>query len=120
MSGNGSMRIENAAVKNVVVRIVEGSAQPKEFALSQNYPNPFNPTTRLTVEMPKTAILDVSVFDVLGRKINTLLQGEQSAGYHTVEWNGTDAQGLAVPTGMYFVRMTSEEFNTVRKIMLLK
>ena len=121
MTGTGSVRITNASVKMLVVKLVEGVVSvPKAFALSQNYPNPFNPTTRVSVEMPKSAEVEVAVYDILGQKIATLLSGQQGAGYHTVEWNGTNQAGLNVPSGTYFIRMISENYTKVQKVMLMK
>jgi hypothetical protein len=119
MVGTGSKVISDASVKTVVVRVSNGTT-PKEFALSQNYPNPFNPTTRFRVDVAKASQVEVSVYDVLGRKIVTLLNGEKAEGAYTMEWNGLDAQGLSVPTGMYLIRMTAGEFNATQKVMLLK
>ncbi|MGA2624212.1 MAG: FlgD immunoglobulin-like domain containing protein, partial [Bacteroidota bacterium] len=116
----GSMKITNPSVKSLVLRFAEGRPMPKEFALSQNYPNPFNPTTRFNVDVPKTTNVDVIVYNILGQRVATLLSGIQSAGYHTVEWDGRDAHGLVVPSGMYFVRMTADQFTSVRKAMMLK
>jgi flagellar hook assembly protein FlgD len=93
---------------------------PKEFALSQNYPNPFNPTTHFSVDIPRSSAVDVTVYDVLGRKITTLMSGEQEAGYHIMEWDSKDSHGLTVPSGVYMVRMTAGDFNAVKKIMLMK
>ena len=102
------------------LKVGEGVPLPKEFALGQNYPNPFNPVTRIMVEMPKDAVVDVAVYDIVGRRVATILSGEQAAGYHLVEWNGQNASGQSVSSGMYFVRMTSEQFTAVRKVMLMK
>jgi len=60
------------------------------------------------------------VFDILGRKVATLISGELQAGYKTIEWDGRDFNGNASTTGMYFVRMTAGDFSEVQKIMLLK
>ncbi len=120
LNNTGSIQITNASVKSLVLRLVDGVAVPKEFALSQNYPNPFNPTTRFNVDVPKTTNVDVIVYNILGQKVATLMTGLQSAGYHTVEWDGRDAHGLVVPSGMYFVRMSADQFSSVRKAMMLK
>ena len=111
-------------MKRVVLKLTDGMGIPHEFALSQNYPNPFNPVTRFSVDLPKLSEVDVTVYDLLGQKIATLLTGQQEAGYHTIEWDSKDSHGLTVPSGMYVVRMSAggstNEFTGVRKIMLLK
>ena len=119
MNGSGAVRVTDANVKTVVVTL-KNIQVPSTWALGQNYPNPFNPTTRFTVDMPKTSDVTVAVYDILGRKITTLLSGQQAAGSYTVEWDGRDARGLNVPTGIYFVRMTASEFNATEKVMLMK
>jgi hypothetical protein len=120
MDGAGSYMIKSEAVKNFAVQLSEGINVPATFALSQNYPNPFNPVTHFTVDLPRATEVEVAVFDILGRKIASLLNGMQAAGQYTLEWNGRDANGVVAPTGMYFLRMSSDEFNTARKIMLMK
>jgi flagellar hook assembly protein FlgD len=72
------------------------------------------------VSVPKTANVEVVVYDILGRKVRTLLNEQVVAGYHTVEWDGHSDNQTQIATGVYFVRMMSEKFNTVRKIMMLK
>jgi|GEM_PF-933514 len=120
LNNTGSIKITNPSVKSFVLRFAEGRPLPKEFALSQNYPNPFNPTTRFNVDVPKTTDVEIVVYNILGQKIATLLSGMQWPGYHTIEWDGRDVRGLVVPSGMYFVRMTADEFSSVRKVMMLK
>ncbi len=120
MDGSGSYMIKSQDVKNFAVRLSEGINVPATFALSQNYPNPFNPVTHFTVDLPRATEVEVAVYDLLGRKIASLMSGNQAAGQYTLEWNGRDGNGVVVPTGMYFLRMSSDEFNTARKIMLMK
>jgi hypothetical protein len=120
MSGKGKVTISKGGANSLAIAVGNGPAIPKEFALGQNYPNPFNPTTQFSVEIPKTAVVDVVVYDMLGRKVATLLSGEQSAGYHTVEWNGLNTYNQAVSSGIYFIQMTSDQFNAVRKVMMMK
>ncbi|MBI5216322.1 MAG: T9SS type A sorting domain-containing protein [Ignavibacteriae bacterium] len=120
LAGSGKLQIKNPGINKLIVKVTNGSTQPREFALSQNYPNPFNPSTRFTVEVPKIADVEVAVFDVLGRKVATLMNGSKPAGYYTVDWNGLDNQGFSMPTGTYIVRMKSEEFSATRKILLMK
>ncbi len=120
VEGSGKLTINDAGVTKLALKLTEGLTLPKEFALSQNYPNPFNPTTHFSVDIPKASTVDVVVYDVLGRRIATLMSGEQEAGYHVMEWDSKDSHGLAVPSGMYMVRMTAGDFTAVRKIMLMK
>ncbi len=122
LNNSGKITLNDASVKKLVVTVNAGVAIPKVFALGRNYPNPFNPTTRFSVDVPRSTQVEVSVYDILGRKIATLFNGEQTAGYHTMEWDGRNGEGFAAPTGMYFIRMTApaEQFSAVQKIMLMK
>lgn len=88
---------------------------PKSFALESMYPNPFNEATVLWYDVPVQKKVEVVIYDVLGRKAATLVNGEVEAGYHSVLW---DAAGM--PSGIYFVRMEAGEFQQVRKVVLLK
>jgi hypothetical protein len=119
MAAVGATTITDPAVKSVVIRTTSGTV-PARFALSQNYPNPFNPTTRFAIDVASGSPVDVTVFDILGRRIATILHAEKEAGSYTMEWNGRDDQGLAVPTGMYIIRMTAGEFTASQKVSLLK
>ncbi len=100
--------------------LAHGGMLPTEFALGQNYPNPFNPSTRIDIAVPQDAVVDISVFNILGQKVRTLISGEVAAGYATVEWNGTNDLGSAAPSGLYMIRMSSDKFSAVRKMMLMK
>ena len=120
MEGSGKVTISDAGLTRLVVKLTEGAAIPKAFALSQNYPNPFNPVTHFSVEIPRASAVDLTVYDVLGRKIANIMTGDQEAGYHLMEWDSKDTHGLTVPSGMYMVRMTAGDFTAVRKIMLMK
>ena len=88
---------------------------PKKFELSQNFPNPFNPVTKLSYELPSDSKVSIKVFDMLGREVSTLLDELKTAGYHTVDFNGS---GLS--SGMYFYRIKTNEFEAIKKMLLLK
>lgn len=120
LNGTGSIKISDNTVTTLIIRAESGISIPKSFGLSHNYPNPFNPTTYMHVDMPRTTNVVVAVYDVLGRNIATLLQGTQSAGSHVIQWNGLNNQGMPMPSGTYFVRMTADEFSAVQKIMMMK
>jgi hypothetical protein len=91
-----------------------------EFKLLPNYPNPFNPSTNISFNLPVNAAVDVSIFDIQGRKITTIANRNFSAGTHEVHWNGEDAYGQSVPSGIYFCRLNSGNFQATEKMMLLR
>jgi hypothetical protein len=88
---------------------------PAEFTLAQNYPNPFNPTTTITFAMPSSANVKLSVFDMAGRHVKTLVNGYVNAGSYDVNFN---AANLA--SGVYFYKLTSDNVNIVKKMVLMK
>ena len=121
LSGAGSsVKITSPSVKSVILTLNDGANIPKVFALGQNYPNPFNPTTRFTVDVPKASTVEITIYDVLGQKVNTIMNGQQAPGSITVQWDGRDANGLPVTSGVYFVHMKSDNFTATQKIMLMK
>jgi hypothetical protein len=93
---------------------------PKEFALAHNYPNPFNPSTSIPYALPVNARVSMRVYDVTGRLIQTLVNGDQTAGYHRVIWDGTDNAGRPVASGIYLFELNANDFRQVNKMMLLK
>ena len=93
---------------------------PTEFQLKQNYPNPFNPSTTLSYELPSRSDVTLSVFDVSGRLIRTLRQAEQPAGAYRVQWDGLDASGNPVGTGVYFCHLIAGDFEQTIKMLYLK
>ncbi len=119
LSDNKNATITAINGNTIVLRVIKDKI-PARFALSQGYPNPFNPTTEFRIELPQQSHVEVAVYDLLGRKIASLLNEEKSAGQYRLEWNGQDSRGLPVPTGMYFIRMTAGEFTDSKKIVLLK
>ena len=93
---------------------------PSVYSLSQNYPNPFNPITKMNYALPKRSRVIISVYNVLGQEVTTLLNKEQDYGYHTVTWNGTDRIGKQVASGVYFARLTTKNFGQTKKMLMLK
>jgi hypothetical protein len=97
-----------------------GVALPTEFALSQNVPNPFNPTTQVSFSLPKAANVNLTIYNVLGQQVKTLVNQEMSAGVQTIEWDGTDNSGRTVASGVYFYRLSADEFQATKKMLMLK
>jgi hypothetical protein len=88
---------------------------PMEYALEQNYPNPFNPETHFEMRIANFGLVNVSVFDMLGREVTTLVNEEKAPGVYTIRWN---ASGM--PSGVYYYRMSAGGFTAVRKMVLIK
>jgi hypothetical protein len=100
-----------------VANLSEPTISP-DLILDQNYPNPFNPSTMIKFSIPARidrTIGTLEVFDILGRKIETLMTGELAQGVHTVIWNGE-----RWPSGVYYSRLTTSLGTEIRKMMLLK
>jgi len=93
---------------------------PDRFSLSQNYPNPFNPQTNIEYALSKDTRVRLSIYNVLGEKVTVLVDEYQAAGYQRVRWDGRNQQGEDVASGMYFYRLETREFSTVRKMALIR
>lgn len=102
---------------------VEGeqlSLLPARFALDQNVPNPFNPVTTIHYALPENARVTIRVYNVAGKAVKTLKDAEETAGYKSVAWDGTDEAGRSVASGIYFYGMTAGGFSDKRSMVLLK
>ena len=93
---------------------------PDEFTLHQNYPNPFNPVTQLRDDLSEKNNVTLLIYDILGREVATLLNGELEPGYHSVMWNGQNKMGQAVRAGMYFYSIQAGALRQTKKIVLIK
>jgi hypothetical protein len=126
LQGEGTLRINGSDVNRLTLRVMgSGSGLPKEYALYQNYPNPFNPTTSIKFALPVESKVRAEIYNILGQRVATLVNEVIAAGYHTVEWNGTNASGQSMGSGVYFVRLAAEgkngkSFTEVKKLLLLK
>jgi|GEM_PF-6530559 len=95
-------------------------AVPTVFVLSQNAPNPFQQQTAINYGCPQRCEVELAIFDVAGRLVVTLLKKQVQAGYHTVNWNATDATGRKVPSGVYLLRFTAQDHSATKKLLLSK
>ncbi len=96
------------------------SSLPMVFSLKQNYPNPFNPETNIDFSIPVNSDVRLEIYNVLGKKINTLLNKQTSPGLYRIQWNGRDFNGLSVPTGIYFYKLEAEGFTSTKKMLMIK
>ena len=96
-----------------------GPALPQGFALGQNYPNPFNPGTVIPYQLATDGYVRLEVFNVLGQRVVTLVDGEQTAGAYTVSWDAKDASGYGVAAGVYIYRLTAGGVSATRRMVLV-
>ena len=105
---------------------IDGSMN--EFLLRQNYPNPFNPSTTIQYDLAKRAKVEISVLNLLGQKVRSLVNRVQDRGSYSIDWRGIDGSGRTVRSGVYVLRMkvgdpsssSKQDFVASRKIVLLK
>jgi hypothetical protein len=96
---------------------------PNEYSLSQNYPNPFNATTDIRYQIPDVqppVRIVLKIYNILGREVATLVDEVKNPGRYTVTWHGKDDQGSDVSSGVYFFRLTTEEFTAAKRMVLMK
>ena len=103
-----------------IVTGVELPVVPKEHALLQNVPNPFNPRTIIAFDLPKNEQVNITVYDVRGSVVKTLMSEWKSAGRHQVVWDGMDKGGHQVASGVYYYRIAAGEYLATKRMLLLK
>ncbi|MBN1408836.1 MAG: T9SS type A sorting domain-containing protein [Calditrichaceae bacterium] len=106
-----------------VIDIKVEAIMPTKLALHSNYPNPFNPTTTIRFDVPEFYAdkrVTLQVFNIVGQRVATLLNGNVDSGRHEITWDSRNTQGNRLPSGLYFVVMQAENFRKVHKMMLVK
>ena len=106
---------QNLAIHNVSNLSSSSSMVPEDFSISNAYPNPFNPSTSIDFSVPVDSNVLIKIYDMQGRQVALLANQEYTVGYHTVTWNANEFS-----SGIYFVKMISENFTDTQKIMLIK
>ncbi|MEW6412749.1 MAG: FlgD immunoglobulin-like domain containing protein [Candidatus Zixiibacteriota bacterium] len=99
---------------------VQSRTLPSSFIVKQNYPNPFNPVTIIEYSLPARAQVNISIYNILGQRVTTIVDSEQPAGTHTAVWDGRDQSGAPVSSGFYFYRVSAGELIDTKKMLLLK
>ncbi len=94
--------------------------KPTSYSLEQNYPNPFNPTTQIAFNIAQPEHVNVTIFNILGQRIATIVDGQMGPGAHIVMWDGRNQHGELLPSGVYFYRLSTPSFTAVKKMLLLK
>ena len=93
---------------------------PGQIVIHQNYPNPFNPKTTLHYDLPEDAMVNITIYDMMGRIVSTLVSSQQRGGYKSIQWNATNEQGHPVSEGVYLYTIEAGEFRQTKKMVLLK
>ena len=108
---------ENTSLQKRKIKQIsyQGVSVITDYALSQNYPNPFNPTTMINYQIPENGEVTLKVYDILGQEVATLVNGFKAKGRYTVEFNGSN-----LASGIYFYKLSSGDFNAVRKLIIMK
>ncbi|MCI0515705.1 T9SS type A sorting domain-containing protein [candidate division KSB1 bacterium] len=110
------------AWENWVTKVNEKDTKitPVDFTLKQNYPNPFNPKTTITFTLKNNEHVSLNVYNVLGQKVQTLLDKNMQIGLHQISWNAVDATGKQMPNGVYYYRLETESQSATKKMILMK
>ena len=93
---------------------------PNQLALHQNFPNPFNPITSLRYDLPEDALVNITIYDMMGRVVSNLVSSTQNAGYKSIQWNATNNIGQPVSAGLYLYSIEAGDFRQTKKMVLLK
>ena len=109
-----------SAVVEPITLLDKESLLPETYGMFQNYPNPFNPSTTIRYQMPDAGEVDVSVYNLLGEKIITLVSEYQVAGRYRIEWTGLNESGNHLPSGLYFYQIRSGSFRKTMKMILIR
>jgi len=103
-----------------ILKVPNINVSANNFTLKDNYPNPFNPLTTISYELLTDGIVNIVIYDLIGKKIKTLVSGFQTSGSKNVNWNATNNQGQPVPAGVYLYSIEAGDFRQTKKMILLK
>jgi len=121
IEGTTNFCIKGLAVTDTQTGILNSDDyMPETIELAQNYPNPFNPITTIRYGLSKNITVKISVFELSGKLIKTLVDEKKSAGWHEVKWDGTNQLGNSVGTGMYIYKIQAGNFQKVKKLIFMK
>jgi len=115
-----NLAVEDPPDLTTPTAISDNNRLPNKYELAPNYPNPFNPSTTIKYTMADNALVTIKVYDITGQLVKTLINGHQSPGAHTIQWNGKNNSNINVVSGLYFVKMVSGKFTKVNKMMLIR
>ena len=114
------MEIDYVRVYEASTLSTQTQTVPVYFNVFQNFPNPFNPVTTLRYDLPETGLVNITIYDMLGRQVKTLINQTQDAGYKSVIWDATNDYGKPVSAGIYLYQIQAGEYISTKKMVLLK
>ncbi len=120
VDANGNVSDGSNVVTTYIVSVDDTEILPAAFGLSQNYPNPFNPTTSIEFALPQASEVSLVIYNLLGQKVRTLVNGYVSAGYINTSWDGLDQNGKEISSGTYIYRLQTAEQTFSKKMVLMK
>ncbi len=107
-------------IGHVVVGIEDDNNIPRAFELAQNFPNPFNPSTNIRYSIRQAGIYQLTIYNILGQRVQTLFNGFQTANRHEITWNGLNEAGNPVGSGIYFYQLSGKNLSQTKKMILLR
>ena len=119
-SGQGGNYMGAFPVGCAAILSTETDILPKEYTLHQNYPNPFNPITQIRYDLPEESYISITIYDLMGRRIKSLVNTNQAAGYRSIHWDATNDLGQPVSAGMYIYTIQAGSYHHMKKMVLLK
>ena len=110
----------NSEEEQIALPKLAESQIPDQYALLQNYPNPFNPETEIRFQLPQAGLVEIRIYNMLGQQIRLLTSSNYEAGYHSIRWNGRDARGSNVASGVYIYELRTGSFVAHKKLVLTR
>lgn len=111
---------QNTEITTAIGSLELANATPHNYELSPTYPNPFNSTTTIKYQLPKSSLVTIKVYSLLGQEIRTLVNEQKTAGYYSIKWDGKDNRNEDVATGVYLLQIKSGEFSKIRKMLMIR
>ena len=115
--GNGPYEL---TIYENVLSLTDNAELPNRFDLHQNYPNPFNPVTSINYQLAGDAQVTLTIYDIMGQKIRTVVNENHSSGFHSVLWDGKDNYNNPVSSGVYIYRIHAGDYIQTRKMILMR